>query len=160
MTKLFNANYKLILKAILTISLLLAALSAYEVSVGKFADFEPLLFWFGIPFGAFVWGDLLAFASIWALISIVLLKGNNPRFFWIAFFSFWAVRSLGEANYWFLQQFHPEVVPWPQHFARVWILKNLSDPEFWVWNQIFHQSVAIGAVVGLVYQIAKLIKEH
>jgi hypothetical protein len=158
-TRFFNTNYKGALKVILVISLLLAGLSGYQVSLGKFADFEPLLYWFGLPYGAYVWGDLLVFSSFWVVLTFALLKNNNPRFFWIALFAFWLVRSGGEALYWFLSQFHPESIPWPQYFARISILRGLSDKEYWVLNQISHQVVAALSLFGLIYQATKILKE-
>lgn len=158
MTGFFNTNYKGFLKVILVFSVFFAGLSAYQVSLGKFANFEPLLYWFGLPYGAYVWGDLLVFSSLWIVLSFVLLKKNNPRYFWIAFFVFWLVRSSGEALYWFLSQFHPESIPWPQYFARISILGGLSDKEYWVLNQVVHQSIAILSLFGLIYQTSKVFK--
>lgn len=160
MTKFWNKYYKAILVTISAISLTLAIISGYYVSIGKFADFTPMLKGFGLPYGAFVWGDLLVFSSLWTIVPLILLKIKSSRFFWIAFFGFWLVRSLGETNYWFLQQFHPETIPWPQYFDKTWIFKNLTDPEFWVFFQIRQQSVAVLSLLGLVYELVMAIKEN
>lgn len=160
MGKLFNTNYKSLLKVILLISIFLASLSAYQISLGKFADFEPLLYWFGLPYGAFVWGDLFVFSFLWIILALILMRIENPRFFWVALFSFWLIRSLGEASYWFIQQFHPESIPWPQYFNRIFILKDLSDKEFWVFHQITNQAIAVVSMTGLIYQALKLFKER
>jgi hypothetical protein len=158
--KLFlGKNYFLLLKIFAAISALLAIFSGFQISIGNFADFTPMFYWFGFLYGAFVWGDLFVFSILWTVILIILIKLKNPRYFWVVFFSFWLVRSLGEANYWFLQQFHPETIPWGQYFDRVFMFKNITDPEFWVLNQIRHQSIAVLAALGLVYQIVKLVKE-
>lgn len=159
MRHFLSKNYLLLLKIFAVISVLLAILSGFQVSIGNFADFTPMLYWFGFPYGAFLWGDLFVFSTLWTLILIVLIRLKNPRYFWAAFFSFWLVRSLGEVNFWFLQQFHPETIPWPEYFAKIWIFKNLSDPEFWVLSQIGHQSTAVISIFGLIYQTVQLIKE-
>lgn len=158
MKKFWQRNYRKILQVIVAISAVSAIISAFQIAQGNFAGFEPLLYWFGLPYGSFIWGDLLVFSLLWLAISLVLLKIENPRFFWIAFFAFWAVRSSGEAMYWFIQQFNPKSIPWPQLFPRVWILKGLSNKEFWVFNQVTHQSIAIASILGLIYQITKILK--
>jgi hypothetical protein len=157
--KFLTKNYLLLLKVFIVISVCLAILSGVQISGGRFADFTPMLYWFGLPYGAFVWGDLFVFSILWTIILIFLIRMKNPRYFWVALFSFWLIRSLGEANYWFLQQFHPETIPWGQYFDRFFIFKNMTDPEFWVFNQIRHQSIAVVSLVGLIYQTIKLIKE-
>ena len=158
--KLLTKNYLLLLKIFIVISICLAILSGVQISGGGFADFTPMFYWFGLPYGAFVWGDLFVFSILWSIILIVLIKLKNPRYFWVSLFSFWLIRSLGEANYWFLQQFHPDTIPWEQYFDRVYIFNNMSDPEFWVFNQIRHQSIAVLSALGLAYQIVQLVKER
>ena len=159
MNGLWSRNYRTILKLIATLSAILSMVSVFQFSAGNFAGFEPLLYLFGLPFGAYIWGDLLVFSVLWTFISLVLLKLKNPRLFWIALFSFWLVRSSGEALYWFIQQFHPQEIPWPQYFARVWILEDLTQKEYWVLNQIGHQSITIASLFGLIYQFSRLLKE-
>lgn len=159
MKDFWNRNYKTILIVIAVISFLLALLALYEISLGKFAEYGPMTMWFGLLYGAFCWGDLFVFSILWTIISLILLRIKNSRYFWIALFSFWLIRSLGETNYWFLQQFHPETIPWPQMFERVWIFKNLTDPQFWVFYQIRQQSAAVLSLFGLIYQAVRLIKE-
>ncbi|MCX6704684.1 MAG: hypothetical protein NTZ07_04575 [Candidatus Woesebacteria bacterium] len=160
MRHFFSKNYSLLLKVFVAISFFLAILSGFQISKGGFANFTPMLYWFGLPYGAFVWGDLFVFSILWIIILIILIKLKNPRYFWVAFFSFWLIRSLGEANYWFLQQFHPQTIPWGEYFNRFWIFKNLTDPEFWVFYQVIQQSVGVISLSGLIYQLVKLIKKE
>jgi hypothetical protein len=159
MNEFWNRNYRTTLKAVAALSATLALASVHQVSAGNFAGFEPLLYWFGLPYGAYIWGDLLVFSILWTFISLALLKLKNSRLFWIALFSFWLVRSSGEALYWFIQQFHPQEIPWPQYFTRVWILKSITQKEYWVLNQIGHQSVVVASLFGLIYQVSRLLKE-
>jgi len=150
----------LILIPITIISASLTALSAIQIARGNFAGFKPLFYGFGIPYGAWIWGDLFIFAILWTIIPpfIYLLKLNH-HYFWIAFFSFWLIRSAGEAFYWFLAQFHPDSIPWPQYFPKVLILKNLTPKDWWVLNQLVFQVIAIFCLFGIIYQLSQIIKK-
>ena len=148
-------SYKTIVKIFTGLSFVFFFLSAWQVSLGNFAVFTPSFYLFGLPFGAFVWGDLLVFSLLWFVISIILLKLNSQKFFWIALYSFWLIRSLGEAIYWFLAQFNPHTVPWPTFFARTGIFSSLTDLEVYVAFQVFWQSLAVLSLIGLIYQITK-----
>ena len=68
------------------ISLVLFLISLKQVSVGKFGSFEPELWGFGLPYGAFIWGDLLIFSGFWTLASAWIWRMNDVRYFWIVFF--------------------------------------------------------------------------
>ena len=134
-------------------------MSIIQISKGNFASFEPGIYGFGLIYGAFIWGDLFIFSLLWFIASLILLKIKKTDYFWIFLFAFWLIRSLGEATYWFIQQFHPTTIPWPQYFPRVWILKGLEDKEFWVLNQIGWQAVAVFCIFGLIYQTTKILKQ-
>lgn len=151
-------KYKLFLWALVIVSVLLSVLSAYQISLGNQMKLEPSYWRFGYLFGAFVWIDLFIFSLLWTVIGLILLKLKRPIYFLLFFSCFWFIRSLGETFYWFLQQFHPETIPWEQYFQRVGFLSNLKDNEFWVFNQIVHQSISVLALFGILYSVTQLLK--
>lgn len=152
-------KYRKFTFALIFISLMFAVLSAFEINSGNIGNYEPLLWGFGLPFGAFVWGDLFVFSMLWTILGIILWRLKKPIYFLLVLSIFWLVRSSGEASYWFLQQFHPDTIPWAEHFNRIWIFANISDKDYWVVNQITHQSIVVLSLLGVIYSTIKLIKE-
>ena len=152
-------HYRHLLAALAVVSLALAILSAIQIGKGNFIGYEPELEWFGLPFGAFVWGDLFVFSLFWLVASLILIALRNPTYFQVVFFLFWFIRSAGETVYWFLQQFHPDTIPWAEYFPQVWFLAAVREREFWILFQITWQVIATLCLFGLVVSIVKLIRE-
>lgn len=55
--------------------------------------------------GSFVWGDALIFGIFWFISSVVIFFLSDWILFWLFFFLFWTIRSVGETIYWFNHQF-------------------------------------------------------
>lgn len=144
---------KAVLLFIIILSLVLFFVSGWQISLGNFADFSPSFYLFGLPFGAFVWGDLFIFSLLWLVISATLLLLKKYEYLWTTFFIFWIIRSLGETFYWFLAQFNPNNLPWPLHFLELGIFKSLTDLEIYVAFQVFWQSITVLSSIGLIFQI-------
>jgi len=103
-------------------------------------------------FGAFVWADMVIFGIFWAMASAVLLLINNWILFPVTLSVFWTVRSLGEVNYWFNQQFST-IVRYSFKDNR-WLMRIFND-DYTVWFviQIIMQCVAVISLLFSIYFI-------
>ncbi len=159
MKHFFNRYYQQLIIMLSGITLICIIISCIAVSQGNFSQFEPELFFFGLPFGSFIWGDLFIFSLLWFVLCIMLLKAKNPRYFWIALCSFWLIRGVGETLYWFVQQFSPDHQPWINYYPRIFFLDHLKPEEIWVFHQVIWQAITILSLFGLIYTTILLIKE-
>lgn len=140
------------------ISLALTCISLIEIFRGNFSGFEPETYFFGIPFGSFIWGDLFVFSLLWFLLLCVLSKVKNVQYYFLALYSFWLIRSTGETFYWFSQQFSQIINPWPNYYPHISIVNTFTPKEIWVVHQLLWQSISIASLIGLIYTILHLKK--
>ncbi len=152
-------GYRYFLWTLIGVSLFFTILSGYQVTLGNQMKLDPSFWRFGYLYGAYAWIDLLVFPLLWVILGVILLRLKRPIYFLLAFSCFWFIRSLGETFYWFLQQFHPETIPWEQYFLSFWFLNGLSDKEYWVFNQIVNQSISVLSLFGIFYSLTKITKD-
>jgi len=100
------------------------------------------------PLGSFVWADNAIFGMFFLLTSIFCLFFQEWILFWFLFSVFWAVRSLGEQVYWFLEQF---AVTHRNKPSTLWPYAIFKGEETWVIMQIFWQCVAVVAIISSVF---------
>lgn len=99
--------------------------------------------------GAFVWADAVVFGLFWSIASIIILALNDWILFLLTQSIFWTIRSLGEATYWFNQQFST-INRNPGH--KLWINKIFKD-EYTTWfvYQIQWQCTAVIFIILSIY---------
>lgn len=153
--------YKKILIFIIFLSSILLIISFAQIIKGNITGFEPLVYGFGpLLYGAFNWADVWIFSLLWIILSSILLRLKERYFFWIAFYSFWLIRSSGEVMFSFMQQFHPQIKPWlayaPRAFMQNTFLGQFILVRYWVVEQIFFQSISVLSLFGLIYTVLKV----
>lgn len=103
--------------------------------------------WFSF-LGAFVWTDAVTFGAFFFFASIISLILQDFILFLLIFFVFWAVRSIGETIYWFLEQFanphknKPETLQGHTFFP---------GDSIYIHYQIFWQCVSVISIIASVY---------
>lgn len=99
--------------------------------------------------GAFVWADAVVFGIFWFIASLITVYLNDWLLFLLGQSLFWTIRSLGEVQYWFNQQFST-VKRNPGH--KLWINKIFND-EYTTWfvYQIQWQCTAVVFVILTIY---------
>jgi hypothetical protein len=106
------------------------------------------------PLGSFVWEDLLIFSLLHIIFISTGLLLQDFRIIALFTLVFWAVRSTGEALYWFLQQFHqPTVYPHDQYkdFKLIrFILGDISNQRCFIIMQIFWQCITVASLTVLI----------
>lgn len=105
--------------------------------------------------GAFVWADSLVFGLFFALVSLVCLVLQNFALFVLSFSLFWAIRSIGEQFYWFLEQFST-VHKNPEH--TLWVSRIFPRNSSWIALQTFWQCVSVVSIVSTVWAFFTLLK--
>lgn len=127
------------------------------LSYSKIKNTKALLtfiYWWATPLGAFVWEDLLIFSIYNLLATLVVWAIGDIRIGLLFICIFWMIRSAGEAHYYFLQQFlrpkhHPHYVH--EEFAPIRkIFGTISDQKIFIMMQVYQQSLAVFATVGLI----------
>lgn len=161
MHRFFITNYEKILKVVIFVSIIFFLIAITQLITENLGGFQPLQFGFGfLLYGAFNWADVMVFSFLWVILGIILLRIKQKEFFWVAYFSFWLIRSSGEALYSFLQQFHPQTKPWlvhaPKEIMQNSFLGKFLLDQFWIVEQIFFQSIAILSLFGLTFTISKI----
>lgn len=157
---LFSRYYQKTMYIGAIISFLFTCVALIEVLRGNFSGFDPEIFVFGIFFGAFIWGDLLIFALLWFFLYLILARIKNSYYFFLAFYSFWLIRSIGETVYWFTQQFSQIVNPWPNYYPHILFLSSLTAKEIWVFHQLIWQSLCTAALIGLIHTIVNINRKN
>lgn len=105
---------------------------------------------YGLPYGGFVFADYLVFGAFWAITSAVLFIVNDFLLFLLTFSVFWLVRSIGEALYWFLQQFSTLAHKNPPE--RFLIHKYIKEADaIWFINQINWQCMTVIFTISTIY---------
>jgi hypothetical protein len=102
------------------------------------------------PLGAFVWMDACVFGIFWSVLSVVSLYLNNWLFFCFGVSVFWCIRSIGEAQYWMLEQFANPHRNDPKKF---YLEKWFRGDAIYVYNQIFWQCVCVVSIVSIIYEV-------
>jgi hypothetical protein len=98
--------------------------------------------------GIFVWGDAVVISMFWVLASLFSLIVGNWILFLLIISSFWFIRALGEATYWFNQQ-HSKVIRYsPKEMIGYNIYHNDS---IWFGYQIFAQCIAVISFILTIY---------
>ena len=93
-------------------TLLVGTLAVFSAAVSSKGWYETtykrnafgLTSWLSL-LGMFVWGDAALLGLFWVGITLATLFLDNWYFFLFSTSLFWSVRSLGEVQYWFNQQF-------------------------------------------------------
>lgn len=104
--------------------------------------------------GAFVWEDLLVFSAAFFAGTLLTLLAHDLRVGLLLLAAFWAVRSAGEALYFFLQQFHVPAHP-PHAISHHFVLfrklfGNVHDQKCFIIMQISWQVILTAAVAALI----------
>ena len=98
--------------------------------------------------GMFVWGDTVIFGLFWTLSSFIALYLKDWYLFLLIVSAFWLVRSLGEAVYWFNQQFSKINRNPKEKLIGYSIFQNDS---IWFAYQIAWRCVAVASIVFTIY---------
>jgi len=163
MSQFFSEHYRRFLWGIFFLSLILFIIAIVQISDGNITGFQPLFFGFGfLLFGAFNWADIFIFSLLWIILSFILLRIQKGIYFFLAYFSFWFIRSSGEVLFSVLQQFHPQTRPWLMYLPRAVMQQSILGKfilvRYWVVEQTFFQSIAVLSLFGLIYTGMKLFK--
>ncbi len=104
--------------------------------------------YFFFPLGAFVFADLVVFGFFWTAVSLFTLFLQDFLLFLFIFTLFWFIRALGEAHYWFLQQFSSVNRNPVERFR---LKKIFHNDSVWFVYQIYWQCLTVLALVASVY---------
>lgn len=100
------------------------------------------------PMGAFVWADAVIFGAFFFLASVLSLILHDFILFLLIFFVFWAVRSIGEQTYWFLEQYADKHKN-PPH--TLWLSNFFPAGSTWIAMQISWQCVSVISIIASAY---------
>lgn len=142
---------QLFLLAFALINLILTCAAFHQVKLRRNAF--GLTRWL-FPLGSFVWGDSLVFSIFWVIVCAVSVYLQDWQLFWLLFSVFWVVRSLGEVQYWFNQQFASKKLDAPESLLGFTLFQNHSI--YFVY-QIFWQCLAVGSIVWSAYLLGEWI---
>lgn len=137
----------LILSAVLSGVLSLKGIWESSKKENAFGD-TIFLGWLGI----FVWGDAVVFGPFWFLASLVPLLLRDWSLFLVIVSLFWVVRSLGETQYWFNQQFSNVHRNPPEKMRCYGLFKNDS---IWFGYQIFWQCILVASLIFSIYSVSQ-----
>lgn len=104
---------------------------------------------YGIVYGGFVFADYLIFGAFFTITSIAILLLQDFILFLLIYSVFWLVRSVGEALYWFLQQFSTLTHKNPPQ--RYLIYKIIKSDAVWFVNQIIWQCLTVVFIITTIY---------
>lgn len=129
-----------------------AAVSVLVFLVGLYQSFVKknsygLVPWL-IPLGMFVWGDAIIICLFWIIISAVAIVLQDWLLFLLIVSVFWVVRNIGEAIFWFNQQFSQKIIYPPEILPGYSLVKNES---IWFIYQIINQCFAVVFIVVSLY---------
>lgn len=103
----------------------------------------------GIIYGGFVYADYMVFCAFWVTASFTIILLNDFLLFLLVYSVFWLVRSIGEALYWFLQQFSTLVHKNPPQ--RFFLYRYVKSDAIWFVNQIYWQCLTVVFTVTTIY---------
>lgn len=103
--------------------------------------------------GAWVWEDVFVLSFLHILFALLTIIFNDLRVGLLCLLVFWAVRNLGEAIYYMLQQFiqpkfHPHYINEQFSILRK-IFGNISDQKCFILIQVFFQSLLTLSIILL-----------
>lgn len=130
----------------------MGALGLFGLSKGYFeSKYKKNAFgltrWLNI-IGSFVWADAVVFGLFWLIFAGVSLVLNDWWLFLFGTAVFWAVRGLGETQYWIAQQFSSK----NRNPVETLLFHEIfHDDSIWFVYQIFWQCVAVIAVIASMY---------
>lgn len=105
---------------------------------------------YGLIYGGFVFADYLVFGAFFAIMSIFSLIMGDFVLFLLILSVFWLVRSIGEALYWFLQQFSSLVHKNPPE--RFFLHRYIKQADaIWFVNQIIWQCLTVVFIITTIY---------
>ncbi len=102
--------------------------------------------------GAFVWVDAVTFGAFFALSSLIAFVLQDFTLLLLIYSVFWAVRSIGESIYWFLEQFANPHRNKPETLKGH---KIFPGESIYIHYQIFWQCVSVISIIASVYLFAK-----
>ena len=105
----------------------------------------------------YVWGDGMIFGSFFGLSSLACLLLDDWILFLLIFSVFHLVRSVGEAIYWFNEQFAVKHRNAPEKLPYYTLVKNDS---IWFIYQIAHQCIAVVTIITSVYLFHLWLQVH
>lgn len=111
---------------------------------------------YGILYGGFVFADYLIFGAFFTLVALAILLLGDFLLFLLIYSVFWMVRSVGEALYWFLQQFSTLTHKNPPQ--RYLIYRVVKSDAVWFVNQIIWQCLTVIFVITTIYLSAVWIR--
>jgi hypothetical protein len=127
------------------VSLTILIIAYKEVSIKRRAfTITPWL----APLGIFVWADALVIGFFWLLWCSFTFFWQDWWFFMSGVSAFWLVRSLGEVNYWMLQQFLKPATNEPH---KLWGNRFHKGDDIWIAYQVAWQCVAVVSLLSLAY---------
>lgn len=100
------------------------------------------------PLGAFVWADAVVFGAFFAIVSVITFLLSDFILFLLVLSLFWAIRSLGEQMYWFLEQFATNHKN-PEH--TLWFSKYFKRNSSWIAMQVYWQCISVISIITTVY---------
>lgn len=103
--------------------------------------------WFNF-IGSFVWADAVTFGAFFFLASIISLIFQDFILLLLIYSVFWAVRSVGESFYWFLEQFASPHKNKPETLKGH---KFFPGDSIYIHYQIFWQCASVVAIIASVY---------
>jgi len=112
----------------------------------QISNYQPTPYLY--PLGIFVWGDAIILGLFWLLVAVVGFISRNLNLILFIVSTFWLIRSLGEALYWFLQQFSGKVRDKPED---MFCYRFYKDESIWFVYQVFWQCIAVFSLVSSVY---------
>lgn len=128
-------------------------LLALRKVVGSGNEFKFIYGW-GFVVGAFVWEDVVIFAPLFMIITVLTLLMADFRIWMLCFLVFWIVRSLGETIYFFLEQFlEPKTLPHniERHLEAVRrMFGGIDTQKAFMLMQTMFQTVTISSTVALI----------
>lgn len=102
------------------------------------------------PLGIFVWADALVLSLFWLTLFGISFFYGDKWFLLSGISAFWLVRSLGEVNYWMLQQF---IKPTTNEPHKLWGNRLHKGDDIWIGYQVTWQSVAVLSGLVLAFSL-------
>lgn len=104
--------------------------------------------YFFFPFGSFVFADLVVLAPFWIVVTLFIFFLQDFLLFLFIYALFWLIRSVGEAQYWFLQQFSTLN---KNPIERFRLRKVFHNDSIWFVYQIYWQCLTVISLIASVY---------
>jgi hypothetical protein len=104
--------------------------------------------------GSFVWEDLFIFGLFHFIYSVISFIFNDAKVALLIFLIFWAVRSVGETFYLFLEQFiepkhGPHAISYHFEVLKKY-LGSISDQKCYILLQVVFQVVTVLSIFSII----------